>query len=282
MAFAAQTMLSLLLYLLWTLLNNKSWSKSVFRLALKSEDFISEQLTAAGFVFAPGLFSVLQHSSPPSISWFESLPATIPAKAWGVYAITLSHQTLVPILYIGSGTAAQQGVKQRLQNYDDEKLLPSTIDNALELGYTITHKAMLVHCPLPTAAAVPLLRTVIIAIEAALCGVFSAFENPVKVYGSGDICPWPRSQFEYDYKGGCSHSPLLESQAVSSLTLTAEELETAAAATAEKNRLYQIDYQRDLRANPTEKFRERTRTNNKKQKAGTAIRQKEAIESQTY
>jgi hypothetical protein len=50
----------------------------------------------------------------------------------------------------------------------------------------------------------------------------------------------------------------------------------------EKNRLYQIEYQRSLRENPTEEYKERQRVNNVKQRAPTRARQRKAVADKTY
>jgi hypothetical protein len=105
--------------------------------------------------------------------------------------------------------------------------------------------------------------------------------NPDKQYGFGSLYTWPRSIHVFEYDGLCSHSSLREA-VVGDLHLTAEQLDAIASTQAEQERVYGLEYARNLRANPTEQLRETQRNNNIKQKAGTKARQQQAIASGTY
>lgn len=61
-----------------------------------------------------------------------------------------------------------------------------------------------------------------------------------------------------------------------------QELEEMAEAVKEKNAAYQYDYQRALRANPTEQYKLTQKNNNEKQKPRTKARQKAAIADGEY
>ncbi|KAF2125804.1 hypothetical protein P153DRAFT_94243 [Dothidotthia symphoricarpi CBS 119687] len=67
---------------------------------------------------APGLAEVLSSTSkPPSINFFRRLPKPPAFKVWAIYALTLEHPVLGPIIYIGSGTDAKAGVQGRHTGY---------------------------------------------------------------------------------------------------------------------------------------------------------------------
>ncbi len=262
-SFQAATILELLVSVTWASVNVSSYMNPHFRVVLPSQAILSGILTAAGLIFCPGFFEVLQSEAPPPTKWFESLSSTIPLHVWGVYILVLRRQGYKPLLYIGSGTAASRGVRARLEQYDRTEHLPHYVNKALIDGCTIVHKSLLLSCPIPGAANIPTFRAALVAVEAALSCIFGAFHNRNKDYGFGDLCLWSRDLFEWD--GLCSHSPLLE-PVHGDLNLSPEELEAMAAATKEKDRQYQEEYQRNLRANPTEDFKERTRRNNQKQR----------------
>ena len=90
-------------------------------------------------------------------------------------------------------------------SYDYGTTLPQHLHTALNDGYTIVHKALLLSSPVPPAANVPTFRTAYLAVEAAMTCIFG---NRNKSYGSGDLCPWSQDLFEWN--GLCSHSPLIE------------------------------------------------------------------------
>ncbi len=70
------------------------------------------------------LFEVMESETPPSTNWFESLPSTILLHVWGVYVVVLRRNGHKPLLYIGSGTATRRGVRARLNQYDNDVMLP--------------------------------------------------------------------------------------------------------------------------------------------------------------
>lgn len=154
------------------------------------------------------------------------------------------------------------------------------VKTATRAGYKITHVASLAHAPIPAPGHIPVCRTVVIALEAAFTCVFWAMVSRSKDYGFSAICPWPRDKFEWC--GLCTHNPLMEPNVGQDIDFTPEELEEMASATKEKNRLYGLEYARNLRANPTEAYRAGQNRNNEKQRPATKARQQAAIANKTY
>ena len=151
---------------------------------------------------------------------------------------------------------------------------------ALLDGYVHSHTAMLAHCPIPKDVDQPFIRTIVVLVEAAFACIFWSMRFRHKSYGFADDCPWPRESFTYN--GHCSHSPLLEGEnAQNRLLLSPEQLEEEAAATKEKNRTYQLQYGKALRANPTPQYKHTSDRNNKKQKTRTQKRQTDAVANKT-
>jgi len=118
---------ALLLPVLWTALNDPGWINRKFRHVLPSLQRISELANLLEMEFCPGLFEVLQSSTPPTIAWFLSVNFPAPAKHWGIYAVVLQKPGRRCKLYIGSSTEAQRGIVTRWNNYDDGSLIPKYI-----------------------------------------------------------------------------------------------------------------------------------------------------------
>jgi hypothetical protein len=280
MAYEATDLTQLLVQLIWACLSTGSWINRRFLLVLPSQDKLAEIFSTLKFTFCDGLFSVLQAADPPPLSWFESLPFGAPKNVWGIYVLVLKKRGYPPLLYLGSGTSTRRGLRSRLASHLARHACPHYVLEALKAGYTITHTATLVHIPIPAAADVPWVRTVIIALEAALSCVFWTMRHRDKDYGFSSVCPWSRMLHEWD--GLCTHNPLKEPVLGLSPSLSAEELEAIAAAVQKKNQAYQEVYQKALRANPTPEFRARMKRHNKRQRASTKARQQAAIKNQDY
>jgi hypothetical protein len=276
MAFEATTMLDLLVLLIWTCCENASWNQTAFRFAMKSKPLLHALLSSAGLAYCPGLFEAVQSTSPPPLSWFLSRTTPFPTKTWGVYLIVLEKEGHRPITYIGSGTAADRGIRARMNSYDTNSLLSTYVQQAIfDDKYSITHKMLLVSCPIPAAGRIPLVRTALKGVEAVLSCVLSTFHNPDKHYGFHDLFPWPRSSHSFEYDGSCTHSPFFEVD--ENIQLPPEELEAVAADKKEKERVYIDAYHREKRANPTEQYKATHNNNNKKQAPKTKARQQEAV-----
>lgn len=130
----ASTIMDLISSVTWASVNVPNYINLSFRTVLPSQEILSEMLCAAGLDFCPGLFKVLISDAPPPSKWFESLPPFVPLKTWGVYVLVLRQNGQDPLLYIGSGTQADRGVRARLSNYESGVNIPRYIDNALKDG----------------------------------------------------------------------------------------------------------------------------------------------------
>jgi hypothetical protein len=60
---------------------------------LSSQEIVEGLLSSASLVFAPGLLEVLKASTPPTLSFFKTLPANSRStKQWAVYLIVLEKE----------------------------------------------------------------------------------------------------------------------------------------------------------------------------------------------
>lgn len=274
---------SLMALIIWNCVTVQSYISPRFWIVLPSQERLSTLVALVSFQFCPGLFDVLKASTAPSLQWMKSLDTTVPKLVWGVYVLVLEKSGRSSLIYIGSGTAANRGVRARLGEHRRGGVAsPQLVSKAMHDGYKITHMALLAQCPAPSPGNIPVFRTVVLALEAALSCVFWAMRSRTKSYGfSASSRLWPRDSFEWN--GLCSHNPLCEGMRRVGLDdFTPEQLEEMAAATKEKDRLYQQQYQQALRANSTEEFLTRQQLNNEKQQPGTKARQQAAVENQQY
>lgn len=264
----------------WACVNVRTYINPRFIHILSSRDRLSTLITSAGFTFCFGLLEILRADDPPSLLWIKSLSTEIPKNVWAIYVLVLEKRGHRPLLYIGSASSSKRGARARLREHKSGQLSPVHVKKARRRGYKITHMALLAHCPIPAPADMPAIRTVIVAIEAAFSCILWAMCSRQLSYGLSGQTLWARDSFEWD--GLCGHNPLVEAIRADDMDFTAEELEEIAAAVKEKDRLYQYQYQRALRANPTEEYRSRQKRNNEKQKSATKVRQKSAVENQQY
>lgn len=263
-------------------INVRSYINPRFRFVLDSTCTVSALFCLAGFTFCPGLLDIVQSDSAPPLSWFESLSPVIPKNVWGVYVLVLKKPGYDPLLYIGSGTGTYRGVRTRLYEHHNGILPPTNVKKARDFGYNITHVALLAYCDIPSPANIPTLRTVVVTLEAVFTAVFWAFVPSENGFGLSHMCPWDRDAFEW--LGLCSHSALHEGirGLDGEMDFTPQQLEDMARITKEKNAQYQFVYHRELRANPTEKYKEREKAHNIKQKPNTLARQQAAVKNKTY
>ncbi|KAM0504178.1 hypothetical protein ACHAP8_002583 [Fusarium lateritium] len=272
----------LILFLCWSLLHIRTYIHPTYTLAVTSFNTLSFWIELAELSFCPGLFDTLCRAAPPDYVWFKSLPASIPAKHWGVYVLVLKKPGCAPAIYIGSGTGSKYGVSQRLSGHRAGNACPYYVDKAKRDGFAITHMALLVSCPIPAPADQPRLRVLLHLLEAAFHAIFWCLRPRDAPYGIEHLAPWSPDSYPWD--GLCSHTPMSEGAQVrkGDLGLTAEQLEAMAAMVKAKDRAYQANYGKALRANPTPEYIARTRANNIKQAPATKIRQQEAVTNQTY
>lgn len=145
--------------------------------------------------------------------------------------------------------------------YDRRSVLPEHVRNALRDGWEIVHRGVLVTCPIPSPALIPRLRLVCVAYESVLAFTFWTLHNRDKDFGYAQHLLWSKDDVEWD--GACGHDPFQEGIA-GEFDLTEEQLEEMAAATKEKNRVYQVQYGKNLRANADDEYREAQRRANAK------------------
>lgn len=195
---------------------------------------------------------MLKSKTSPPISFFKTLPTQC-KKLWAVYLLVLQKPDGRTNIYIGTGTSFRYGVADRLTQYNNPATQPRFVKKALEDGYNIVHKGLLCWTTIPSAAQVPVVRVLFLALEALFTFTFwSLYTKKENGYEMGHMCPWPRDSLEYD--GLSSHNPLIEGPC-GNHTLSPEELEAAA---VEAERIHK-EKERDRKAkakeaNP-EKFR---------------------------
>lgn len=200
----------------------------------------------------------MQSATPPTIDFFESLPAIF-WGVWAVYVLVLTKPGCIPLIYVGTGTRGRkEGASQRLDSYDrlEWSMLPRFVAAALRDGYQITHKGTLAWAPVPTPGQIPKTRLLFLALEATFSFLFWAMKSRDKDYNMGSCCPWPRSSFTYG--GLCSHNALWEKPA-GDFELTEEQLEEMAAEAKEKKRKADKAYHDKQRRDGVERVRQRQR-----------------------
>ena len=257
---AALTVLDVVLMLVWNCLctTPDSQKHPIYRKLFLTHDVLYALCETVALAFAPGLFEVLQASEAPSVAYFKSLPTNC-QNQWVVYLLVLEKSVYRPKIYIGSATDAKHGAPLRLGQYDRGVLLPRHVEKALKDGYTIVHKGILCWAPIPSAALVPILRMLILAVEAAFTFVFWAM-NCKTDYGFGmtQLCPWARDSLEYD--GLCTHSPLTDPPA-GDHSLSAEQLEAQAAEMMQRRTDYMREWRERTKREDPEKYRLRANDN---------------------
>lgn len=248
-------MLPLLVTLVWTCISRPTLKNSLYKQLFREQIILSEISSAASLYFCPGLFEAIQVAAPPSMNFFRNLPTDVKGR-WAIYVLVPEKQGCVDFIYIGSGTEMKAGVLARWRVYNNpdkhKDRLPKYLQQALDNGYKIVHKGVLVSCPIPSAANAPRLRLLFVVMEATFCFLFWAMRSNNKDYGMGACCPWPRESFTY--RGLCSHNALIE-QVSGKIDLSGEQLEALAAEIKESTRLYHSDYYQNLKATDPEKLR---------------------------
>lgn len=244
-------MIEVLVSLVWACLLVPAYKHPIFMQVFSDRDVLAEFMTAACLGFCPGLLEVIRASSPPALSFFRSLPSkpSDTHRRWAVYALVLEKPGAIPLIYIGSGTSHDKGIRARFTKYNIfDHTVPYHVRLAVEKGYAIVHKGLLVWCPLPSAADVPRFRVLFVAIEAALTFLFWAMKSNNKDYGYGSCCPWDRNARSYN--GLCGHSALNEG-AIGDFDLSAEQLEALATERRANVKAYNADYyQASLQKDP--------------------------------
>jgi hypothetical protein len=184
---------------------------------------VLKQLVLGSLTFAPGLLDVLQSKTPPTISYFKSLPLHL-AKIWGVYLLVLEKPNHHPKVYIGSSTESRSGLCTQMSQYNRRQNIPIYVQRALDDGYTISSKGPLCWSPLPTAAETYRLRALYLAVEAASSLYFWTMVSRTQDYGMPRLCPWSFDTPEYD--GCCGHVSLKEKVEDTRGNFTPEQINT--------------------------------------------------------
>ena len=200
MAYEAATLLQLVCLIAWTCLTDTPFKQkyTFFAQLFPSQEVFDATASAASLIFCRGLWDVLQAATPPALRFFKDLPSPDISSAelrdkWGVYVIVMEKPGYRPKVYIGSGTSAEQGCRQRLQQYENGTNLPQYIAEALEDGYEITHKGLLCWIARPTAVLVPIYRLLFIILEATFAYIFWTMRTFKGTYGMLHICLWDRN-----------------------------------------------------------------------------------------
>lgn len=189
MGLAAFALSVFLLDAIWACIHHASgWINPDYPNIFDTRDALDTIFFLCRLRFAPGLLACLRSATPPTIAWFKSPPAHVPAHSWGVYVV-LEKAGYIPLIYVGSGTAWLYGVRRRFQDYKAKRTLPLYVEKALDAGYEITHFRLLVTCPKPFTGVLSVYRTLIITLEAVFTVLFSALRNRSKSYSFPDICP---------------------------------------------------------------------------------------------
>jgi len=255
---------ALILHLTWACINVTSWIAPRFRVLFPTFDHVAGLLSKLGLTFVDGLYDIIQSSEPPTIEWLLSLPSDIPSGCWGLYVLVLKKRDQFK-LYIGSGTStSRNGARSRIRQHRRRLVEPQGLRDAKNDGYVQVHKSLLAWYPKPAAKDVPVFRTAIIAIEAALHLIFWPMLKRTTRYGFPDA-PWPR--IAYHYGGCCTHNPLNEGviDGKDNIEFTAEQLEDMARLALEHRRARRRAYDRQQRANKTPQYIARIRANSRRQ-----------------
>ena len=261
--------------LVWTCIKDarKDQRHPIFSTILSSADIVEEHLESAGLKLAPGLQEVLEDSTPPTLSFFKSLPVEF-KKKWGVYLLVLEKKHSKPQIYIGTGTSTYHGVYARIRDYDTGKVVPRRVTEAVKKGYRITHKGLLCWSPIPPADLVP--RVVLVALEATLTFVFWALHgNTARYEAMAHIRLWDLNTLGYG--GLCSHSALSElppgNHELLAEELKAEAIEIARLRRPRLNANSRRSIEKAKKEDP-EKYKARVNASSKKKRENNPAREK--------
>lgn len=278
-----QTVLNYLIGILWACLNASSHVWPRFSFVLDTKERVEQLCLALKLSTCSGFRDMINSAAPPTVKWFKSLSTAIPPKSWGIYVLVFEKRGHRALIYIGSGTDAKGGIAARVKSHRAKKDMPKYVAWAHQNNYRLTHSACLIWCRIPESASqIPRLRTVIVALEAAMTCILWALWRKDTHYGFSNLCPWTKDSDTFTYDGLCSHNPLCAGIIGHKLDYTHEQLEEMKRIVEAKNAAYQKEYQANLRAAATPEYKARQKANNEKQKPGTKARQQKAVEDKTY
>lgn len=190
---APHSLLNLVVLLSWVCYVLTPSVTHQFKSTLKDYNTIYQLCTSAGLIFAPDLFTVLTAATPPTIAWYMQLPRLDASKKWGVYLLVLQKPGCLDLIYVGSATDSTKGISSRFSQYDriERGVMPKYVLQALDDGYRIVSKGLLVKAAIPPPAAQIPLRALFIAIETVFTFAFWALRVPDKGdedYYMGEMC----------------------------------------------------------------------------------------------
>lgn len=224
---------SLILSLAWQCLHrtNPALKSAGWQIVFPNEEEIQKAAGLCELEFAPGLFDVFQSPTPPTLSFFQSLP--LPAlRLWAVYVVILFKLGQWPRIYIGSATDSLGSILRRMGEYDRRvrtgkasTTIPHHVERSLQEGYTILHKGLLAWTSVPPASRRYLVRCLFLLMETLFTLCFWAMISRTKDYYMPALGPWPRDSFTYH--GLCTHFSINEGLAVNEFPsdLTPEEID---------------------------------------------------------
>ena len=179
-----------------------------------SLESIESAMASTVWTWAPNLMRTIQAPGPPSIHFFKSLIMPNDANGWAVYALVLEKDGSTPLLYVRSGTAAVQGVKRRMRDYNVRPGQPwpenvsSSVARKIMDGYKITSKGYFCWIQIPKASDIYMMRALFVGLlETSFSLIFWSMKTR-KDGGMPEICPWDRKDFSYG--GLCSHFAINE------------------------------------------------------------------------
>jgi hypothetical protein len=164
MALEVSEILEYIMWLVWSCLTHTpaALKNPIHAILFTSQDVLAQSTCLV--TFAPGLLDRLKATSPPTVTFFKSLPTRL-KKHWAVYLLVLEKPSCRPKIYVGSGSHVVSGIWERFNQYDNNTNLPMYVKRALDDGYTIVHKGILCWCPLPSALTRTPLRGLFLVLE---------------------------------------------------------------------------------------------------------------------
>ncbi|KAK3340680.1 hypothetical protein B0H65DRAFT_578516 [Neurospora tetraspora] len=148
--------------------------------ALPDTTSLFDTVTNLGLQWAPGFLDMLDAPHAPTSDALASLPdfSRDQGLIWSIYMLLLEKKDAPTMVYIGSGTHRGTGTLHRLQQYDDGEALSRHTGEAIDNGYRITRKRILVKAPRPTKASLQLpSRALFLILETTITYALCAYKD---------------------------------------------------------------------------------------------------------
>lgn len=192
-----------------------------YNMILGNEDDFEEISRQTPLSFPPNLPAVLNSPTPPSVSFFRTLPKPAKGqKVFAVYKVLMEKIGQRPRVYTGSGTNSTAGARVRMGHYASLTNLPRFVKAALDDGFTITNVGMICWSDIPAAQFVPKCQLRFLGLEATFSYLFFTGIPAITDSIWTKAVPWKRNQVEWDPL--CGHTSLNERP--NNLHLTDEQL----------------------------------------------------------